>query len=205
MTKNNKNPRFSKADEINLIDRVKKEIFECDNTDYREIVDKLMDTTGETAAEIASALVGMLIKKQRPTTTHTKSSSVESKKAVEQNKAAPQKSKRVATTPPKTKAVKSPIKKQASGSVQLMINAGQNKKITHKDIMGALIAQTGVNAADIIKIKVNEKQSVLHVPQQHAKKILSAMNSPNGKIKGIPVKMQMLDKRKKATKNALEK
>lgn len=204
MTKNNKNVRSVKSPQASLIEQVKKEIFDTDNSQYREVVDTLMDSTGETAAEIASALVGMLLKNKRPVSPNPKKAPAKTKKSVDAKKETAFKHK-VPKNTASPKTAKAPAKKQSTASVQLTINAGENKKITHKDIMGALIAKTGITATDINKIKVGEKQSVVHVPQQHAKKILSAMNAPDGKIKGIPVKVNTVNKRKKATKNALEK
>jgi ATP-dependent RNA helicase DbpA len=69
-----------------------------------------------------------------------------------------------------------------SAFATLHINAGRKDKLSPRDIVGALIAETGLKADQIGKIEVQERQSFVAVPA--AQSITIAQSLSNGKIKG---------------------
>lgn len=176
--------------------RVRNALFEEDNSCYMKTVDRIMDETGETAAEIAAALIGMAVKSSAP---HPKKAEPSKKKL------APEKpvTERI-KTPSKTKpAVKA--KPQISKHVCLSINGGLNKHFTHKDILGALSAKAGLRGNDISDVQIGEKQTLLKVSSHNASKIISVMNTAEGKIKGVPVKVQIHRERKNTARQSSKK
>lgn len=66
--------------------------------------------------------------------------------------------------------------------ITLHINAGRNEKLSPRDIVGALIAETGLKADQIGKIEIQDRASFVAVPQ--AKGTLIAEKLNNAKIKG---------------------
>ena len=64
----------------------------------------------------------------------------------------------------------------------ITINAGRKDKLSPRDIVGALIAETGLTHAQIGKIEVQDRSSFVAVPQAEAKSIAEKLS--HGKIKG---------------------
>lgn len=194
MAKENKKG-LSEAAEREFVSRVRTALFENDNSCYLKTVDRIMDQTGETAAEIAAALIGMAIKssgvKNSPTS--------KTKAAASQKTSAPQ-GKAVSKEKPAVKT-----KNEPSKTVSLSINGGLNKHFTHKDILGALSAKVGLRSGDIIDVQIGPKQTTLNVSSHNAAKIISAMNTDDGKIKGVPVKVQIIKQRKSITRKPNKK
>lgn len=197
----------NKSDESDFIARVRRALFDADNSAHRETVDRIMDETGETAAEVAAALVGML--KKSPETKPPKKAPESQREAhkatakpapkAKRSEALP---KRDEAAPKRAKPAEKPAAKAAKPaasdrSVRIMISGGKNKRFTHKDIVGALIARAGLSAEDMQGIQIRERQTILQVPSHYAERVISVMNSPDGKIKGVPVKAQMIKEHKK--------
>ena len=151
--------------EAEFIARVRKAVFENDNSEFRDIVDNIMDNTGETAAEIAAALVGMLLKPEK-----------------KQKERIPKK----AEEKPKKKEKKAPVK-----TSKLVISAGLNRRFTHKDIAGALIAHTGIHIGDIREIELLHNKTFFRVPSKLVPQVISGMNKAESKIKGVPVRVHI--------------
>lgn len=72
----------------------------------------------------------------------------------------------------------------------LHITAGRKDKISPKDIVGALIAETGLQADQIGKIEVQDRHSFVAVPQQQAAKVAGLLSK--GKIKGRKYKVSLV-------------
>jgi ATP-dependent RNA helicase DbpA len=66
--------------------------------------------------------------------------------------------------------------------ITLHINAGRNEKISPRDIVGAIIAETGLKATQIGKIEIQDRASFVAVPQEKGQQIAEKLNS--AKIKG---------------------
>lgn len=64
----------------------------------------------------------------------------------------------------------------------LHINAGKKEKLSPRDIVGALVAEAGLQANEIGKIEVHDHFSYVAVPKDKGKEIAEKLN--NGKIKG---------------------
>ncbi len=185
MAKENKKG-LSDAAEMEFVLRVRTALFENDNSCYLKTVDRIMDQTGETAAEIAAALIGMAVKSSGS----KNSPAVKAKAALSEKARAPH---------IKSKPVVKP-KSALSKTVSLSINGGLNKHFTHKDILGALSAKAGLKSGDISDVQIGPKQTVLKVSSHNASKVISAMNSDGGKIKGVPVKVQIIKDGKAITR-----
>ncbi|MBB6610412.1 DEAD/DEAH box helicase [Pontibacter sp. Tf4] len=71
---------------------------------------------------------------------------------------------------------------QAAAFTTITINAGRREKISPRDIVGALIAETGMASDKIGKIEVQDRSSFVAVPSADAQTIVEKLN--NGKIKG---------------------
>ena len=177
MAKDNKK-ELSQATEAEFISRVRTALFESDNSCYMKTVDSIMDQTGETAAEIAAALIGMVLKTPKKPTKSPK-------KPVQAEKAKPVRVK--AKAPAKAK------------NVCLSITGGLNKNFTHKDILGSLSANTGLKSADIKDVKIGQKQTLLKVSPENASKVLASMKESQAKIKGVPVKVSIYREKKPST------
>jgi ATP-dependent RNA helicase DbpA len=79
---------------------------------------------------------------------------------------------------------------QISAFATLTINAGRKDKISPRDIVGAIIAETGLTSAEIGKIEVQDRASFVAVPQQEAQTIAEKLN--NGKIKGRKFRVHLV-------------
>lgn len=195
MIKNSKKAKKTPNSSPDFAQQVRDALFENDNSEYREIVDSLMDSTGETAAEIAAALVGMLLAKSKPA--HAKKANTPKEPVKKTPAKAPakraEKAKPVAA---KERAVK-PSKPASNGTVKVSITGGKNKRFTHKDVLGALAAHAGIKGTDMKDVQIAEKATYVSVSSQNAAKIIASMNSPEGKIKGVPVKAKLCTERKK--------
>lgn len=191
MAKENKTG-LSDAVEKEFVLRVRKALFDDDNSCYLKTVDKIMDETGETAAEIAAALIGMAFKGSAQ-----KNSSSSRKKTITSEKV--NKPHVNALSKANAKAKPAASAKDSSKTVSLSINGGLNKHFTHKDILGAFSAKVGLKGSDISDVQIGSNKTSLKVSSHNAAKIISAMNAEDGKIKGVPVKVQVI-KEKKTTK-----
>ncbi|WP_242919219.1 DEAD/DEAH box helicase [Pontibacter liquoris] len=84
----------------------------------------------------------------------------------------------------------------ASGTEQVLafttlyIAGGRKDKISPRDIVGALIAEAGLKAAQIGKIEILDRNSFVAVPQQQATEIAEKLSS--GKIKGRRYKVSLV-------------
>ena len=79
---------------------------------------------------------------------------------------------------------------QAPAFTTLYIAGGRKDKISPGDIVGALIAEAGLKADQIGKIEVQDRNSFVAVPQQHAEH--AAVQLSNGKIKGRRYKVSLV-------------
>ncbi len=194
MAKENKKG-LSEIAEKEFVSRVRSALFDDDNSCYLKTVDRIMDETGETAAEIAAALIGMAFKGSAQ-----KNAVPAKKKAVPSEKVNQSHAKAVS----KAKAKPISSSKAPSKTVSLLINGGLNKHFTHKDILGALSAKAGLKGSDIADVEIGPNKTSLKVSSHNAAKVISAMNAEDGKIKGVPVKVQIM-KEKKAIKRKSNK
>ncbi|MCJ8166258.1 DEAD/DEAH box helicase [Pontibacter sp. E15-1] len=71
---------------------------------------------------------------------------------------------------------------QAAAFATLHISGGRKDKLSPKDIVGALIAEAGLQANEVGKIEVQDRQSFVAVPATAVNAIIERLN--NGKIKG---------------------
>lgn len=185
MAKENKKG-LSDTAEKEFVLRVRSALFDNDNSCYLKTVDRIMDQTGETAAEIAAALIGMII-----SSAAVKKSTAPKAKVSASEKGSSHQNKTVSNAKASAKS-----KTALSKPVSLSINGGLNKHFTHKDILGALSAKAGLKGGDISDVQIGPKHTSLKVSSHNAAKIISAMNSEDGKIKGVPVKVQIVKDRK---------
>jgi ATP-dependent RNA helicase DbpA len=70
------------------------------------------------------------------------------------------------------------------------IKAGKKEKISARDIVGALIAEAGIDAKTIGKIEIHDHFSYVAIPAKEAKVITEKLNA--GKIKGKKIKVSMV-------------
>ncbi|MHA6249179.1 DEAD/DEAH box helicase [Pontibacter sp. CAU 1760] len=70
------------------------------------------------------------------------------------------------------------------------ISAGRKDKLSPKDIVGALIAEAGMQAASIGKIEVQDRQSFVAVPADAVQHAIDSLS--NGKIKGRKFKVSLV-------------
>ncbi|HEY4650078.1 MAG TPA: DbpA RNA binding domain-containing protein, partial [Pontibacter sp.] len=71
---------------------------------------------------------------------------------------------------------------QVATFTTITINAGRKDKVSPRDIVGALIAETGLASDKIGKIEVQDRASFVAVPSADAQTIAEKLS--NGKIKG---------------------
>lgn len=71
---------------------------------------------------------------------------------------------------------------QQAAFATITINAGRKDKLSPRDIVGAIVAETGLKHDQIGKIEVQDRSSFVAVPQAQAKTIAEKLS--NGKIKG---------------------
>ena len=72
----------------------------------------------------------------------------------------------------------------------LYINGGRKDKISPKDIVGALLAETDLKADQIGKIEVQDRQSYVAIPVKAVQAAIESLN--NGKIKGRKYKVSLV-------------
>lgn len=70
------------------------------------------------------------------------------------------------------------------------ISGGRKDKISPRDIVGAMIAEAGLKAAEIGKIEVQDRQSFVAVPAAAVNTAIDSLN--NGKIKGRKYKASLV-------------
>jgi len=88
---------------------------------------------------------------------------------------------------------KSPAKQPAGAKgafATIYISGGRKDKISPRDIVGALIAESGLKADAIGKIEVLDRQSFVAVPAAQVNSIIESLN--NGKIKGRRFKVSIV-------------
>ncbi len=79
---------------------------------------------------------------------------------------------------------------ETSEFATLHINGGRKDKISPRDIVGALIAEAGINASQIGKIEIHDRSSYVAVPANLSKTILEKLSQ--GKIKGRRYKIHLV-------------
>ncbi|QCR22010.1 DEAD/DEAH box helicase [Pontibacter sp. SGAir0037] len=72
----------------------------------------------------------------------------------------------------------------------IYIQAGRKDKISPRDIVGALIAEAGLEAGQIGKIEVQDKSSYVAVPEKESREIVKLLS--NGKIKGRKFRVSLV-------------
>jgi ATP-independent RNA helicase DbpA len=70
----------------------------------------------------------------------------------------------------------------------LLLAAGKNKKLRPGDILGALTAEGGIDAADVGTIEIDERHAYVAVKQDSAERALAHL--ARSTIKGYRVKVQ---------------
>lgn len=88
------------------------------------------------------------------------------------------------------KSAAKPSADKAPAFATLHINGGRKDKISPKDIVGALIAETGLKADQIGKIEVQDRQSFVAIPAKAVQPAMESLN--NGKIKGRKYKVSLV-------------
>jgi len=79
---------------------------------------------------------------------------------------------------------------QTSAFATITINAGRKDKISPRDIVGAIVAETGLKHDQIGKIEVQDRASFVAVPSAEAQTIVEKLS--NGKIKGRKFRVHMV-------------
>ena len=70
------------------------------------------------------------------------------------------------------------------------ISGGRKDKISPGDIVGALLVETGLKAADVGKIEVQDRQSYVAVPATATQAVIERLS--NSKIKGRKFKVSLV-------------
>ncbi len=81
------------------------------------------------------------------------------------------------------------------GMVRFFINVGKKQKIRPKDIVGAIVGETGIPGNLIGAIDIYEKFSFVEVPKQYAGKVLQGMKKSH--IKGKSINIEKAKRREK--------
>jgi ATP-independent RNA helicase DbpA len=73
-------------------------------------------------------------------------------------------------------------------TVTLLLGAGKKKKLRPGDVLGALTAQGGVDAADVGTIQIDDTYAYVAVSQKSAERALAVLSK--GPVKGRQVKVR---------------
>lgn len=92
--------------------------------------------------------------------------------------------------PHKLSAKKEAVQAAVPSFVTLHISGGRKEKLSPRDIVGALIAEVGINASEIGKIEIQDRHSFVAIPEEVANKAVSKLNS--AKIKGRNYKVSFV-------------
>ncbi|GHA59577.1 DEAD/DEAH box helicase [Pontibacter akesuensis] len=92
--------------------------------------------------------------------------------------------------PSNLKAAKKSAATEAPVFTTLHISGGRKDKLSPRDIVGALIAEAGMNATEIGKIEIQDFHSFVAVPEAAASKAVAKLNG--AKIKGKKYKVSLV-------------
>lgn len=129
----------------NLAEKIRQTIEDGDLDRYAGIVDTVIGEDNLTPQDVAAALLKMML-------THTTRSSASS------SSAAPESQREVEV-----------------GMARLHLNAGKNRNIRPKDIVGALAGETGIPGRSIGAIRIEDTDTFVEVPEEAAKTVVERM------------------------------
>ena len=89
----------------------------------------------------------------------------------------------------------SPSRSRDADMVRLFINIGKNKRVSTKDVVGAIANEGGISGRDIGSIDIFDEFTFVDIPQKHVKAILKKMK--NTKIRGAKINIEVAKKSKR--------